>query len=559
MRHASIAAAAFLLLVSSTPALVADVLVLDRAAKTVSRLDNPSLTVKASATLPDVPTRVVLSPDGTTAVVLCRGEGDDRHDGFQARTKAHAILLDAATLKERARVELGWGLGSAIWDAAGRALVVLSPGFPSASPVKLQPASVVSVDLAGTARRVQLDRAAVEMAIAPDGNTAAVISTRVDRPPLLVFADLVAGASGNAEFLVGEPKELLLAPDGATLYVLDRGKPQDVGAVRGSLTVFSLPERRLAGDIRLGAIAAVGGFDRTGRLILGGAKAEEVKEHKIYVVKGSAIEWEVSWPFAPVAFRFSPDGRKALTLGFSSAFADFGDFSAPPKISIVPINGRGSFETTPDEKLALTYYSDGKNVSQATVYEFPSGKKLKSFDTASFGLRLGSALVAVGATVASHEAGRRDAEAHGRSTYTYSIYTPKGAKAPRGAPIVIRPDGKAAFVYDPLGSDILCIDLEKLEKGKRMSAGKGSRGLFLTGDGKTLLVASEVGLSAFDTTVFEKTTETKTDGPANIVTGPSGEMLLLAKGLIASIDPATGKLAAQATSFGLPVIGAFLP
>jgi hypothetical protein len=245
---------------------------------------------------------------------------------------------------------------------------------------------------------------------------------------------------------------------------------------KGLSPLFSLPEHRKTGHLRLGAVTGIGGFDRTGRLILGGAKAGEVKEHKIYVVKGGAIEWEASWPFAPVDFRFSPDGRTALTLGWSSAFADFGDFSAPPKISIVPINGRGFLETTPDEKLALTYYSDGKNISEATVYEFPSGKKLKSFDTASFGLRLGSALVAVGATVASIAAGRRDAEAHGRSTYYYSIYTPKGAKAPRGAPIVIRPDGKVAFVYDPLGSDILCIDLEKLEKGKRLSAGKSSRG-----------------------------------------------------------------------------------
>ena len=72
-------------------------------------------------------------------------------------------------------------------------------------------------------------------------------------------------------------------------------------------------------------------------------------------------------------------------------------------------------------------------------------------------------------------------------------------------------------------------------------------------------MASQVGLSVFDTALFEKTGETKTDGPADIVTGPSGEMLLLAKGLVATIDPATGKLEARATSFGLPVIGALLP
>jgi DNA-binding beta-propeller fold protein YncE len=570
MQHPNAAAVAFLFLLSSAPALIADILVLDRAAKTVSRLDTPSLTVKASTPLPDVPERVVLSPDGATAVVLCRGEGDDKHDGFQARTKAQAIILEAASLKERARIELGWGLGPAIWDAAGRALVVLSPGFGSTNPAKQQPASVVSVDLAGTPRRVQLDRAAVEMAIAPDGNVAAVLSTRVDGPSQLAFADLATGTAGNAAFLEGEPKELLLAPDGVTLYVLDRGQSKTVVRVGthrrrrgkdapGSLAVFSLAERRKTGDIPLGAITAIGGFDRTGRLILGGATAEDAKEHSIYVVKGDAIEWEVPGPSTPAFFRFSPDGRTAWAFGSSSAFVDFADFSAPPKVSIVSVHGRGpSFETTPDEKLVLTYYSDGKSVNEATVYELPSGKKLKSFDTASFGSRLGTALLAVGATVASIDAGRREAETHGRSTYTYSIYTPR-TKVPRGAPIVIRPDGKVAFVYDPFGSEILSLDLEKLEKGKRQAVGSGSRGLFLIGGGKTLLAASERGLSVFDTALFEKTGEMKTDGPADIVMGPSGETLLLAKGLVATINPATGKLAARATSFGLPVIGAFLP
>lgn len=560
MQYPNAAAVAFLFLLSPAPALIADVLVLDRAAKTVSRLDTPSLTVKASTPLPDVPARVVLSPDGATAVVLCRGEGDDKHDGFQARTKAQAILLEAATLKERARVELGWGLGPAIWDSAGRALVVLSPGFSSLNPDERQQASVVSVDLTGAVRRVQMERAAVDMAIAPDGNIAAVLSTRVDGPPQLAFADLATGASGSAVVLVGEPKELLLAPDGVTLYVLERGKPKGSGNVQGSLAVFSLPERRKTGDLRLGAITGIGGFDRTGRLILGGGKAGQVKEHKIYVVKGGAIEWEVPVPNdAPETFRFSPDGRTALAVGvvWGSWSVDFGDFSSPPTVSPTFFN-RFPFEQTPDGKLVLTYFSDGKSVSEATVREFPSGKILKSFDTASFGSRLGSVLLAVGATVASMHTDRRDAEAHGRSTYYYSIYTPR-TKVPRGAPIVIRPDGKVAFVYDPLGSDILCIDLEKLEKGKRLSAGKGSRGLFLTGGGKTLLVASQGGLSVFDTALFEKTGETKTDGPANILMGPSGEILLLAKGLVATIDPATGKLAARATSFALPVIGAFLP
>src|ERR1035437_3732683 len=73
-RRTSSIVTAVLVLLAGAPAL-ADVLVFDRAAKTVSRLDVVSLAVKASAALPDVPTRAVVSSDGKTVVVLCRGEG----------------------------------------------------------------------------------------------------------------------------------------------------------------------------------------------------------------------------------------------------------------------------------------------------------------------------------------------------------------------------------------------------------------------------------------------------------------------------------------------------
>jgi DNA-binding beta-propeller fold protein YncE len=546
-----------LVLLAGAP-VFADVLVFDRAAKTISRLDVVSLAVKASAALPDVPTRAVVSPDGRTVVVLCRGEGDDKYDGFRAKTKSQAIVLEAGTLRERARLELGWGLGPSVWDAAGTNLVVLAPGFPSTNPEKHQPSTVVSIDREGKARRVSVERAAADMAISPDGSMAAVLASKVEGPAQLSFCDLAAGTAGSPFLLEGEPKELLLAPDGATLYSLSRGKPKGFGSVQGSLAVFSLPERKKTAELKLGAITAIGGFEKSGRLILGGARAGEVKEHRIYVVKGAAVEYDVAGPDSPKTFRFAPDGRTAWALGWNSASVNFGDFSAPPVVTISKLPFSSWIEWTPDGKLALIYDTDGQAISQVLVFELPAGKKLKSLDTASFGSRVGLAVATGGATIASMEAGRRDAEAHGRSTYTYSIYGVK-TEIPRGAVIVIRPDGKVAFVYDPIGSGILSIDLEKLEKGKRQNAGKGSRGLFLTGGGKTLLIAADNGLSVFDTTLFGGAVLTKTDGPADLAMGPSGETLLLAKGLVAVVDPATGKVGAQTTSFREPAVGAFLP
>ncbi|MCM3874988.1 MAG: hypothetical protein NEA02_01070 [Thermoanaerobaculia bacterium] len=556
-RRTSSIVTSVLVLLAGTPAF-ADVLVLDRAAKTISRLDSVSLAIKASAPLPDVPTRAVVSPDGKTVVVLCRGEGDDKYDGFRAKTKSQAAVLEAGTLKERARLELGWGLGASVWDAAGTNLVVLAPGFPSTNPEKRQPATVVSIDREGKSRRVTVERAAADMAISPDASMAAVLASRVEGPAQLSFCDFATGTAGGPILLSGEPKELLLTPDGATLYSLARGNPKGFGNVQGSLAVFSFPERKKTAEMKLGAITGIGGFEKSGRLILGGARAGEVKEHRIYIVKGPVVEYDVAGPEAPASFRFAPDGRTAWAYGSTSAFVDFGDFSAPPVVTLSKLYGHSGTERTPDGKLALVYDSDGKSISQVLVFELPSGKKLKTFDTASFGSRLGLAVAAGAATIASMETGRRDAQAHGRSTYTYSIYGMKHER-PRGAAIVIRPDGKVAFVYDPVGSDILSIDLEKLEKGKRQSAGKGSRGLFLTGGGKTLLIAADNGLSAFDTTLFEKAVPTKTDGPADLAMGPSGETLLLAKGLVAVVDPATGKVGAQTSSFREPAVGAFLP
>jgi DNA-binding beta-propeller fold protein YncE len=547
-----------LVLLAGTPAL-ADVLVFDRAAKTVSRLDAASLAVKASASLPAVPTRAVVSPDGKTVVVLCRGEGDEKYDGFKAKTKSQAVLLEAGTLKESARVELGWGLGPSVWDAVGTSLVVLAPGFPSTNPEKHQPATVVSIDREGKARRVTVERAAADLAIAPDGSVAAVLASRVEGPAQLSFCDLATGTAGAPILLGGEPKELLLAPDGATLYALSRGKPKGFGNVQGSLAVFSLPERKKTAEIKLGAITGIGGFEKGGRLILGGGRAGEVKEHRIYVVRGTAVEYDVAGPDSPTSFRFGPEGRTAWALGWTSALVDFGDFSAPPVVTVSDISGwGGSFERTPDGKLALVHSSDGKGISEVLIYELPAGKKLKKFDTASFGSRLVAGLAAGAATFASMEAGRRDAEAHGQSTYSYSIYGMK-TEVPRGSTVVIRPDGKVAYVYDPVGSEILLIDLEKLEKGKRQKAGEGSRGLFLTGSGRILLIAANNGLSVFDTTLFGEAVLTKTDGPADLAMGPSGEALLLAKGLVAVVDPATGKVGAKTSSFREPAVGAFLP
>ncbi len=553
---APLVAAAFL--ASAASALAGDVLLLDHAGKSFSRVDAATLAVKATAVLGADPTRIVSSPDGATIVVLCRGEGEDKYDGFRAKTKSQAIFADAATLKEKARVELGYGIGPAYWNAAGASLVVLAKGFPHTNPEKRQTATVVSIDRDGKARRVSLERAASDMVTSEDGAVAAVLTSRVEGPAQIVFVDLASGTAAAPVILLGEFKELLLAPDGETFYALSRGEPKGFGNVPGALAAFSFSKRQKTGELKLCAITAVGGFDRTGRLILGGRKAGEVKESRLYVVRGNAVEYDVPGPEFPRAFRFSSDGRSARVLGFPSAEVDFGDFSSPPAVTMRKYPGGDTTELTPDGRLALFPDFDGNGVSNLLIFDVDSGKKLKSFDTASFGARLGAGVAAAGATLASMDAGRRDAEAHGRSSYVYSIYGPK-TDLPRGKPIVIRTDGKVAYVYDPFGSTVLRVDLEKLEKGARQPAGAGSRGLYLTGGGKTLLIATDRGLNAYDAFTFGEPVVTKTDGPADIAMGPGGEALLLAKGFVAVVDPVTGKVGAKATTWKEPAIGAFLP
>lgn len=545
------------LLAVALPALAGEALLLDRGARSVSRMDTRTLDVRASVVLPEAPTRVVLSPDGATAVVLCRGEGDDKYDGFRAKTKSWAFLLDTATLKEKARVELGFGVGPAFWAAGGSRLVVLAQGYPHSNPEKRQVATVVSLDGQGKARSVALGRAAADMVVSPDGSVAAVLASRAEGASQVFFVDAAAGTAGEPVTLRGEVTELLLAPDGDTLYALARGKAKGFGNVPGSLAVFTLSGRRKVGELKLSAITAVGGFDRSGRLVLGGDRAGEVKEARLYVVKGAAVEYDVPGPTRPSGFRFAPDGRSAWAFGGTTAQIEFGDFSAAPVVSDLKIYSNASFERTPDGKRALVHESDGQGVSTVYVYDLETGKKVKSFDTASFGARLGAGLGAAAATLGSMESGRRDAQAHGRSSYTYSIYGPK-TEVPRGRSIVVLPSGRVAYVYDPFGSTVLAFDLETLAKGKRQDAGEGSRGLYLTGGGKTLLLASSKGLNAYDATTFGEPLFTKTDGPADLVMGET-EALLLAKGLVAVVDPASGKVGAKSTSFKDPAIGVLLP
>jgi hypothetical protein len=552
-----------LVLSSGPPALAGDVLILDRGARSVTRVDASTLAVKATAAMPEAPTRVVLSPDGATVVILCRGEGTDKYAGFKAKTKSHAVFLEAATLKEKARVELGFGIGPALWSPGGTAMVLLAQGFPHEDPETLQAATVVVVDAGGQARRVPLARAAADMVTSGDGAVAAVLLQKVgdERPAQLVLVDVAAGTAGEPFPFEGDPKELLLAPDGDTLYVLSRGKPKNFGGVPSLLAVLSLAKRVKTGDLKLGAITAVGGFDRTGRLVLAAGRVGDVKEARIYVVRGGAVEYGVPGPTYPHLFRFAPDGRTAWILGWESAQVDFGDFSSPHAVTLGRIPSSGDLELTPDGKLALVTEFDGKAISNLNVWDVASGKKLKSFDTASFGSRLGALAGALAEASVLMQAEQQAATRQGRSTYYTTNYLALyGTKTeiPTGKPVVVRPDGKTAFVYDPFGSTVVQLDLEKMAKGKRQSAGSGSRGLFLTGGGKTLLVATEKGLNVYDAVDFGEPVVTKTNGPANLVMGPAGETLLLAKGLVAAVDPATGTVGEKA-AFTDPAVGIFLP
>src|ERR1700730_16243077 len=123
-------------------------LVLDSEAKSVTVVDAAAGTVGERVMLPDTPSRMVLSPDGKRIAVLSRGEGTTSFwtSHFNPSSKSSVTLIDAASMKQIARTELGWDLGRAAFSSDGSTLTVLMPGVTSNKPNEVKPAEVIRVN-----------------------------------------------------------------------------------------------------------------------------------------------------------------------------------------------------------------------------------------------------------------------------------------------------------------------------------------------------------------------------------------------------------------------------
>ena len=76
--------------------------------------------------------------------ILSRGEGTTSFwtGHFNPTSKSSVTFVDAPTMKQIGRAELGWDLGRAAFSPDGAALTVLTPGVTSNKPAEMKPAAI---------------------------------------------------------------------------------------------------------------------------------------------------------------------------------------------------------------------------------------------------------------------------------------------------------------------------------------------------------------------------------------------------------------------------------
>lgn len=346
--------------------------------------------------------------------------------------------------------------------------------------------------------------------------------------------------------------------DGKYVYVLEKGDGPR------KLHVFSTADRREVKAIDVGENPQFNAKDdKSDRIFIlsDGAPDANPRRGALFVLRGTDAQ-RIDMDFKPLTARLSDDRRSAYVVG--SLFRGLRDAGRIVKIDLQrnstgnPINvmrGAIDFLISPDGSRAFISY-----VNYRTVVDLQNEKQLTSFMTGSKGARFGQALLAAGATVASYQAGRSAAQASGKSSFSYSVYTPKVQAATRG-PLAVRGDGKFAYALDSQTSYVTVADAATGERVDNIRIGGGAQELVPLGAGRFIAAVSESSVSIIDTQSNSKTGDVSLPGEIrDFVIAPNGEVAVaLAKEKLVAIDSATGKIATEMSGVKRPLQVLFAP
>src|SRR5712691_4492686 len=526
--------------------------VLDVDSKSVAVVDIASGSVGERVSLSDTPQRMILAGDGKRIAVLSRGEGTTSFwtSHFNPTSKSSLALIDAATMKQIARVELGWDVGRASFSADSGSLTVLTPGVASNKPAEVKPTELIRINArtGEVLKRVPLDRAAEGFEVSANGETGAIFFKSSGSSMAQIRLIDISTLDRVADITLSGATEAPVALLKDNLYLVDNSKTKS-----GKMYIVSLADRKLAATLDVGDRPIVGAVDpdRGNIYMLD-------NNNELRIVNGTTLSAPVKVADTAVTVRFSDDKKTAYVISNAAVTpVDLTKMTASPSIKV---GGTASdFVVSTDGRRGFVLHCSEQSCCRATVIDLTSGTSMKSFMTGSKGARIAAGLAAAAATIGSYQAGRSGAQSRGGGTFYYTVYTPRVARAARG-PLAIRPDGKFAYYLDVQTSDVTIVDGESGERLRNIGVGSGGHELVMLASGKYLAAVSDASVTIIDTDTNEMKTEVKLSGDvADFAVSPKGDYAaVIGKGKIAVIDARTASQIATFDAFKRPTQFIFL-
>ena len=539
-------------LATAGPARAESVYVLDRDARTVTSVDGTSLSPGGVASVSFVPEHGVVMAGGASLVVLSWGSGEETRNGFEPSGPGAAALLEGVKLGTVAASELGWGRGLLFRSADGKHAVVFSPGVDAKEAESVHAGELAVVDATqGTIRRIPLSRPASDAVLLGDGRAVVLLprSKASESPPELRFVDLATGTA-NAVPLQGKPRSLFLAPSDNTIWLHDPGPGADD---TGRVVEVSVSGQKVVGEHTLGSPARVLGFDRLERLLVWSAKAGLVKEPSLFAFSPGAAPTVLAGVRGASSFRYSTDGAQ-LWLAGDGEVTKVALGETPTEAGKTKINQRVfGFDVTPDGTRVLSGHPDGTICCRAVIADMPTGKKLDSFWTGSYGRRLGKTLPGALLSFASYVSAERTARAEGQRSFTWTLYTARSGVPLFGA-VFLRRDGKVGYVLNPMTDEVTVMQTDPPKKIDNLDAGKNVHEIVRLPGGDLVAVLSNSGARVFDMETNTVVSNAPVSGgPAWIAFSPDGSRFWVSgDGSVHVLDTKSGKVIASSNAFKRP-------
>lgn len=533
------------------------VAIIDSSTQMFSVADLETGKIENEVKLPDPPTRLALSPDKRKFVVMSRGTGKMSFiDEFLPTTKGSVTVIDAETLAVLGRAETGMGEpGDYAFSRDSNLIYVTSSGAAK----NKTGASVHAVDLTSAKKvgEVRWTRACggypdprCGMAVSNDGKSAALFfhgRAKKDNPTMMKFVDLETMKESKSIELVArtEPPVILQGQD--IFYLLDNPLSKN-----GTIHAISFSKQELLGKLTVGGNAKIAAADPQDNMIVvvSQTNAKGIRGHngQLQAFRGVEEIGNTKTVDYPIGGHLTRDGRRFIVLSES-------------KIGIVDTESWKSedLETgfyahhailSADESKYIIYVARKDAFCCGVgLFDVNEKKTIKLVPLSSKADRILTALSAIAASAESFSVAKAEAKESGRSTFTYSVYEPKYAKA-RAGTMYVTGDDASVWAIDLQFGGIWNIDLATGNVEKTLQPEIGASTIIpLAGD--VFVTSGDTGINVVNASTKEILGDWRPDHKETPVINDVGRSEALTSAIVISTNGARG-VASNGTL--LPVI-----